>query len=68
MVNARLSYNIDSYEFTAFINNATNKDYGVRGFAGWDADPRSGDGYDKTEYQQLGAPKVVGVSVRADFR
>jgi hypothetical protein len=39
----------------------------VRGFSGWDADPRSGEGYDETSYQQLGAPKVIGVSVRADF-
>jgi outer membrane receptor for ferrienterochelin and colicin len=67
LINARLAYSVESYELAAFINNATDKDYGVRGFAGWDADPRSGSGYDETEFQQLGAPKVVGVSVRADF-
>lgn len=67
LVNARLTYSADGYQLTAFVNNATNKDYGVRGFAGWDADPRSGAGFDETEFQQLGAPKVVGISVRADF-
>ncbi|MDG1694377.1 MAG: TonB-dependent receptor [Porticoccaceae bacterium] len=67
LVNARLAYIADGYELTAFVNNATNKDYGVRGFAGWDADPRSGVGFDETEFQQLGAPKVAGISARADF-
>jgi outer membrane receptor protein involved in Fe transport len=67
LINARLAYSVESYELAAFINNATDKDYGVRGFAGWDADPRSGEGFDETEFQQLGAPKVIGVSLRADF-
>ncbi|MDA9570060.1 TonB-dependent receptor [Porticoccaceae bacterium] len=67
LVNARLAYQANDYQITAFINNAANKDYGVRGFAGWDADPRSGEGYDETEFEQLGAPKVIGLSVRADF-
>ena len=67
LINARLTYSVESYELAAFINNATDKDYGVRGFAGWDADPRSGEGFDETEFQQLGAPKVIGVSLRADF-
>ncbi|MGB1333680.1 MAG: TonB-dependent receptor domain-containing protein, partial [Porticoccaceae bacterium] len=67
LVNARLAYQANGYQITAFINNAANKDYGVRGFAGWDADPRSGEGYDETQFEQLGAPKVIGLSVRADF-
>ena len=67
LVNARLTYQANDYQITAFINNAANKDYGVRGFAGWDADPRSGEGYDETQFEQLGAPKVIGLSVRADF-
>ncbi|MGB2242698.1 MAG: hypothetical protein ACPHX1_04755, partial [Porticoccaceae bacterium] len=60
-----------NYEISAFINNVTNKDYGVRGFDfsiwQWDQDPRSGDGYDELQYQQLGSPRVVGISARADF-
>ena len=67
LVNARLAYQANGYQLTAYINNATGKDYGVRGFSGWDADPRSGEGYDEISYQQLGAPKVIGLSVRADF-
>ena len=62
-----MAYQANGYQLTAYINNATDKDYGVRGFAGWDADPRSGVGFDETEFQQLGAPKVVGISARADF-
>ena len=67
LVNARLAYQANGYQLTAYINNATDKDYGVRGFAGWDNDPRTGEGFDETSYQQLGAPKVVGISARADF-
>jgi outer membrane receptor protein involved in Fe transport len=67
LVNARIVYSANKYEFSVFINNATDKDYGVRGFSGWDADPRDGQGFDETSYQQLGAPRVIGVSARADF-
>jgi outer membrane receptor protein involved in Fe transport len=71
LINARIAYISNNYELTAFVNNVANKDYGVRGFDfsiwDWDQDPRSGEGYDELEYQQLGSPKVVGVSVRADF-
>ncbi len=67
LVNARLAYQANGYHLTAYINNATDKDYGVRGFSGWDADPRSGEGFDEQSYQQLGAPKVIGLSLRADF-
>lgn len=67
LINARLVYAANDFELSAYINNATDKDYGVRGFSGWDADPRSGAGFDETEFQQLGAPRVIGVSVRADF-
>jgi len=67
IVNARLAYAAGGYELAAFVNNAANKDYGVRGFAGWDADPREGAGFDETQFQQLGAPRVYGLSARADF-
>jgi outer membrane receptor protein involved in Fe transport len=67
LVNARLAYQANGFQLTAYINNATDKDYGVRGFYGWDADPRAGDGFDEESFQQLGAPKVIGLSVRADF-
>ena len=32
LVNARLAYQANGYQLTAYINNATDKDYGVRGF------------------------------------
>ena len=69
LVNARLAYQANGYTLTAYINNATDKEYGVRGFdfTGWDQDPRSGEGYDDVQFQQLGAPKVIGLSVQADF-
>ena len=67
LVNARLVYATNDFELSAYINNASDKDYGVRGFSGWDADPRSGKGFDETNFQQLGSPKVIGISVRADF-
>ena len=67
LVNARLVYSANDFELSAYINNASDKNYGVRGFSGWDADPRSGDGFDETEFQQLGSPKVIGISVKADF-
>jgi outer membrane receptor protein involved in Fe transport len=65
LVNARLAYQANGYQLTAYINNATDKDYGVRGYYGWNADPREGEV--DYSYQQLGAPKVIGLSVRADF-
>ena len=65
LVNARLAYHGNGFQLTAYINNATDEDYGVRGYYGWNADPREGEMDDS--YQQLGAPKVIGLSLRADF-
>ena len=69
LVNARLSYRSLGYELVLFANNLLDKEYGVRGFdfGDWDPDPRSGAGFDETQFQQLGAPSVVGLSLRADF-
>jgi len=67
LVNARLTYRNMGYELVLYANNLMDKEFGVRGFAGWDADPRSGAGFDETEFQQLGAPRVIGVSIRSDF-
>ena len=67
IINARLAYQRDNFEVALYGKNITNEEYGVRGFAGWDADPRSGNGFDETEFQQLGAPAVVGVSTRVTF-
>ena len=71
LINARLTYNAQDYELAVFVNNAMDKDYGVRGFDfsiwDWDQDPRSGSGFDGTEFQQLGAPRLFGISARAEF-
>jgi outer membrane receptor protein involved in Fe transport len=67
IVNARLAYQRDNFEVALYGKNLTDEEYGVRGFAGWDADPRSGNGYDETEFEQLGAPRVVGISTRVSF-
>ena len=67
LVNGSLTYRNSDYELVLYVNNLTDREFGVRGFAGWDADPRSGLGFDETQFQQLGAPRVFGVSVRADF-
>jgi outer membrane receptor protein involved in Fe transport len=67
LVNARLAYQRDNYEVALYGKNLTNEEYGVRGFAGWDADPRDGEGFDETEFQQLAAPRIVGVSTRVNF-
>lgn len=67
LVNARLAYQRDNYEIALYGKNLTDEEYGVRGFAGWDADPRTGSGFDETEFQQLGAPTVVGISTRVSF-
>jgi iron complex outermembrane receptor protein len=67
LVNARLTYQYDNYEIALYGKNITDEDYGTRGFAGFDADPRSGAGFDETEFQQLGAPAVFGISARIDI-
>jgi outer membrane receptor protein involved in Fe transport len=67
IVNARLAYQRDNFEVALYGKNLTDEEYGVRGFAGWDADPRSGSDYDETEFEQLGAPRVVGISTRVSF-
>ena len=69
LINARFAYASQNYEISAFINNVANKDYGVRGFnfGSWDQDPRSDDGHNEVEFQQLGAPRVIGISARANF-
>ena len=68
-MNARLTYSNLGYELVLYANNLLDKDYGVRGFdfGGWDPDPRDGAGFDETQFQQLGAPRVFGVSVQANF-
>lgn len=67
LINARITYHRQNYEIALYGKNITDEEYGARGFAGWDADPRSGAGFDETEFQQLGAPAVFGISARVDI-
>ena len=69
LVNARLTYQYDNYEIALYGKNITDEEYGVRGFdfGGYDPDPRSGAGFDETQFQQLGAPAVFGISARIDI-
>lgn len=67
LANARLGYNTGQYEIALYGKNLTDEEYGTRGFAGWDADPRSGAGFDEEEFQQLGAPRVVGIDAKYNF-
>lgn len=67
LINTRIGYKMTDWEVALYGKNLTNEKYGVRGFAGWDADPRTGPGFDETEFQQLGAPRVIGVDAQFDF-
>jgi len=67
LVNARVAYQRNNYEVALYGKNITDEEYSARGFAGWDADPRSGAGFDETEFQQLAAPAVFGISARIDI-
>ncbi|MFT5692177.1 MAG: iron complex outermembrane receptor protein [Oceanicoccus sp.] len=60
LLNARLSYDQDSWSFALWGRNLTDERYETRGF-GFANDPRND--YSIGGYQQLGEPRVVGVSV-----
>ncbi|MBQ78348.1 MAG: TonB-dependent receptor [Cellvibrionales bacterium] len=67
LLNARLNYQGADLQISLYGKNLTDEDYGVRGFSGWDADPRNGAGFDETTFEQLAAPRVIGVSVKKMF-
>jgi outer membrane receptor protein involved in Fe transport len=67
VVNARVGYQAAKWEVALYGKNLTNEKYGVRGFAGWDADPRTGPGFDEKQFEQLAAPAVVGIATRVNF-
>ncbi len=69
MVNARLTYYYDNYEIALYGKKITDEEYGVRGFdfGGYDPDTRRGAGFDETQFPQLGAPAVFGISARLDI-
>lgn len=64
LLNARLSYFYDDWEFALWGRNLTDEGYYVRGFE-FPNDPR--DGWQTHAYTQLGEPRIVGVSANYSF-
>ena len=60
LLNARISYERDSWSFALWGRNLTDERYETRGF-GFANDPRND--YSTGGYQQLGEPRVFGASV-----
>ncbi len=66
LLNSRLTYHHDSWEIALWGKNLSDKETIVRGFGGFGNDPRKF--YATEAYFQYGAPRVVGVSARLEFR
>lgn len=64
LLNASLTYEATAWEASLWGRNLGDKDYFVRGFS-FPNDPR--DGYTRTRWTQLGAPRQFGLSVKAVF-
>lgn len=64
LVNLRLNYQLDAWQFSVWSRNALDKDIGVKGFY-FGNDPR--DGYEPHTYEQLAEPRRVGVTVSYQF-
>ena len=63
-MNAKIAYQRDNWELSAWSRNVFDKDYAVRGFE-FGNDPR--DGYDTHTYVQYGEPRVAGVTFNYGF-
>lgn len=64
LLNMRWQYQWEQVNLSLWARNALNRDYGVRGFF-FANDPR--DGWSRQEWQQLGEPRRVGLTVRYEF-
>lgn len=64
LINARLNYSLEDWEFAIWARNLTDETYQVRGFE-FGNDPR--DGYATHSYNQLGEPRIFGVSAKYYF-
>ncbi|WP_337842803.1 TonB-dependent receptor [Rheinheimera sp.] len=64
LLNLRLQYQLEQWQFALWCRNALDEDYGVRGFY-FGNDPR--DGYTEHSYEQLGEPRRIGLSARYQF-
>jgi hypothetical protein len=63
LVNLKGGWRNGRLEVAAWIRNATNHDYTVRGFYFGDQPPN----FPNTLYRQLGDPRNVGVQLTASF-
>ena len=61
LLNMRLGYDATQWSAALWVRNLTDEDYTVRGFGSFGNDPR--DGYTPGVYEQLGEPRVVGISL-----
>ena len=64
LINVGIQFQSDRWEAKAWLKNASDKDYFVRGYY-FGNDPR--DYYESRLWTQLGYPRHFGVSVRANF-
>ncbi len=66
LVNLSGQYQMDDWGVTLWAKNLLDRKYYVRGFGGFNNDPR--DGYDPAEpYYQLGDGRQVGLTVRYQY-
>jgi len=65
LLNAKVGYRIDAWDFSVWGKNLSDEETRVRGFSGFGNDPRNG--YESGEYFQLGAPRQIGVSGSYSF-
>ena len=65
LVNLELSYQTDNWSLALYAKNVTDELVKTRGFGTFGNDPR--EFYELDEYNQFGAPRVVGVRASFDF-
>ncbi len=64
LLNAQIGYKTKDWSATLWGRNLTDEDTYVRGFY-FGNDPRNG--YTDTKYTQLGAPRQLGITLKANF-
>jgi len=65
ILNLRLNYQSNDWRISAYVNNITNKNIKTRGFGSFGNDPRTF--YERGEYFQFAAPRVLGLSISREF-
>ena len=65
LINLELSYHTDNWSVSLYAKNITDELIKTRGFGTFGNDPR--EFYELDEYNQFGAPRIVGVRASLDF-